>query len=777
MQKSSEIKKYCLRIFIMIKFEIGLNKGFDRGEDMKKKTAFYAIVFVQIVIITALILFAVNKTQDMYEFMSGELVYVEDEGEGQIILTPHLTLPKGSYSIFTEYELNGTEGILSIVSYGKTSEDVLTNSRVELSEGKHTLQNDFEVRWKLEGISVKFQTLTGESINVKRVGIVETNALLAQGIMYLFGFFLLIDGAIVYCLRQNDSVINAKRLDNRELGVVVLVALIASLPLGLHYLLNGQDMEFHLLRIEGLYEALRCGQFPVRMHPNYMEGYGYPTGIFYPELFLYFPALLRLMGVPLMHAYKWFVLVQNIATAGVAWYSGKILLRKKTDAAVFCLLYTLVPYRLINTYYRAAVGESLAMIFLPLIVAGMYLLLANTDLDRRTTRHAVVLLVIGMTGVLQSHILSCELVAIFVIGAILLCWKRFWRKKVWLSFAGAVGITVMLNLWFLVPFISAAGLEVKVLLMTPGILTHQGLNIWQLFAFLPEASGHSMSLQEGIAGEMPFQLGWAVVLLMLFAMYGIATMWKNRKESRSGLGVVVTCLGLVALWMTTHLFPWDVVGRIPKIGKILNTVQFPWRYLGIATLLLLIAGLIAIQLWQNEKVKQMVLVAVSVVSAITALWFFQSMISNADYYAVYDGAGLDSYALVGEEYLYQGTDLDLLRERANREDWYVQSGTNVTCVIEPFGDKTDYRLPLLYYPWYVAKDVTTGKKIDIVKGENNVAFLELPEGYSGAVKVSFEEPMAWKVGNVISLVTLISLMVCVYIDQRKKVQSCVGKEG
>lgn len=742
---------------------------------MKKKNVFLGIVLLQISILAAFIVFAVFKEQDGYEFTTNDLVYIEDESEGQIILSPYVTLPKGSYRVYTEYELEGQDGTFSIVSYGKQSEDLLTNSSVELSKGKHVLQSDFWVRWKLDGISVKFYTSADESINIKHVGIVETKDFLKQSIVYLFGFFVVIDCIMVFCRRWKKSVTDKKGTSLRELGIVMLVALVASLPLGLHYLLNGQDMEFHLLRIEGLYEALRCGQFPVRMHPNYMEGYGYPTGIFYPEMFLYFPALLRLMGVPLMQAYKWFVLAQNIATAGVAWYSGKILLRKKTDAAVFCLLYTLVPYRLINTYYRAAVGESLAMIFLPLIVAGMYLLLANTDLDRRTTRHAVVLLVIGMTGVLQSHILSCELVAIFVIGAILLCWKRFWRKKVWLSFAGAVGITVMLNLWFLIPFISAAGLEVKVLLMTPGILTHQGLNIWQLFAFLPEASGHSMSLQEGIAGEMPFQLGWAVVLLMLFAMYGIATMWKNRKESKSGLGVVVTCLGLVALWMTTHLFPWDVVGRIPKIGKILNTVQFPWRYLGIATLLLMIAGLIAVQLWQNEKVKQMVLVTVSVVSAITALWFFQSMISNADYYAVYDGAGLDSYALVGEEYLYQGTDLDLIKERANREDWYVQSGTNVTCVIEPFGDKTDYRLPLLYYPWYVAKDAVTGEEINIVKGENNVAFLELPEGYNGAVKVSFEEPVAWKVGNVISLVTLISIIVCVYIGRRKKVQSCAEK--
>ena len=30
----------------------------------------------------------------------------------------------------------------------------------------------------------------------------------------------------------------------------------------------------------------------------------------------------------------------------------------------------------------------------------------------------------------------------------------------------------------------------------------------------------------------------------------------------------------------------------------------------------------------------------------------------------------------------------------------------------------------------MAKDATTGEKINIVKGENNVAFLELPEGYT-----------------------------------------------
>lgn len=297
---------------------------------MKKKNAFWGMVLLQISILIVFIVATVFKEPAGYEFAANDLVNIEDIGEGQIILSPYITLPIGSYKVYAEYELEGQNGDFSIVSFGTASEDILTNSSVVLREGKHILQNDFRVRWKLDGVSIKFQTMAGERINVKHVGIMETNAFLKQSIVYLFGLFAVIDGIIFFSWYWKNSVADEKRMSRREVGSVILIALLASLPLGLHYLLNGQDMEFHLLRIEGLYEALRCGQFPVRIHPNYMEGYGYPTGIFYPELFLYFPALLRLMGVPLMHAYKWFVLAQNIATAGVAWYSGKILFQKKT---------------------------------------------------------------------------------------------------------------------------------------------------------------------------------------------------------------------------------------------------------------------------------------------------------------------------------------------------------------------------------------------------------------------------------------------------------------
>ena len=114
---------------------------------MKKKNAFWGIVLLQISILVALIAFAVFKEADGYEFTANDLVYIEDEGEGQVILSPYVVLHQGSYRVLTEYELDGGAGSFSLVNYGKASEDILTNSRVELREGKHNLQNDFYVRY------------------------------------------------------------------------------------------------------------------------------------------------------------------------------------------------------------------------------------------------------------------------------------------------------------------------------------------------------------------------------------------------------------------------------------------------------------------------------------------------------------------------------------------------------------------------------------------------------------------------------------------------------
>ena len=85
--------------------------------------------------------------------------------------------------------------------------------------------------------------------------------------------------------------------------------------------LQGADWSFHLSRIEGIAQGLREGQFPVRVYSIAKDGYGYAPSLFYGELLLYFPAVLRLLGMSVQGAYHTYLLALQLLTAGIAFFS------------------------------------------------------------------------------------------------------------------------------------------------------------------------------------------------------------------------------------------------------------------------------------------------------------------------------------------------------------------------------------------------------------------------------------------------------------------------
>ena len=732
----------------------------------KKKIKLIILIVMQLILMIGLIIYAGNRHLEQYWFDGSQLVYTdvhEEAAEYQKIYTPQLQLARGTYSIQMSYRASGEQAKLQLTDYTYASDDILANSSMELYAGEHAFHTSFKVLQAIEGFIGVIEFPGYEDVEVESVLLTRTNQDMNHIMLVLSVLFLLADGIICWYLFEKKRI----TVECKEtLGTILVAVFFSSLPLLLHYLMNGQDLEFHLLRIEGIARGLSNGEFPVRMHPNFMGGYGYPTGIYYPEVFLYFPAVLYLLGAPLMDAYKCFLLMENIMTAVVAWYSAKIILKNNRYACLFCLLYTLLPYRMINEYYRAAVGESLAMIFLPLLIAAMYILL-NRDATKTELKKAVSLLVIAVSGVLQSHVLSCEIYAIFGMIAVLVFLPVFIKPRVLCSVFKAVVWVVFLNAWFLIPFLEASKLDINVLYNTPGNITSHSLNLWQLLAFTPEASGNSKMLIKGVATEMPLYLGWAVIMCGAVAVLGFLKGYTKEKSKLKGLGIFSLVVGCGAAWMTTCLFPWNFVGNIPKIGRIMNTVQFPWRYLGVAGCLLLLAGMIALLLWDNADKKQKISVLLIGISIFTVLSLCQSMVENRNYYVVYDGAGLDSYAVIGREYLYHGTNLTELEHNSKIEEAYTLKGGTIQCEFKDL-EGGCYYLPLLYYPWYEAKDAQTGEKLSVVKGDNNVAALDMPEGYSGTVIVSFAEPLLWKICTCISALSAILFILYVVCVPNKK---------
>ena len=165
---------------------------------------------------------------------------------------------------------------------------------------------------------------------------------------------------------------NSKKKYLTECLLIAAAGLISSLPLifagidGTVY----QDLLFHLSRIEGIKEGVLSGQFPVMMESVWMEGKGYPVSIFYGDILLYIPALLRIVGVPVVITYKIFVLLINLLTAFSACFCFKRIFKYDISAYLGMFLYVLASYRLMDIFVRAAVGEYAAFIFFPVIALG-----------------------------------------------------------------------------------------------------------------------------------------------------------------------------------------------------------------------------------------------------------------------------------------------------------------------------------------------------------------------------------------------------------------------
>lgn len=142
------------------------------------------------------------------------------------------------------------------------------------------------------------------------------------------------------------------------LGIVMFVFL----PYFQSGIVTGSDDTFHLIRISSLATALKNGMFPVKFHPTLCRGYGYGVGFFYPNLFLYLPAILIVLGVSQNVAYKIFAFFIMCAIFGTTYYNNgrEIYGEKSWGDSVYTFTvqegteYCDIPY----VYYRGFVAED-----------------------------------------------------------------------------------------------------------------------------------------------------------------------------------------------------------------------------------------------------------------------------------------------------------------------------------------------------------------------------------------------------------------------------------
>ncbi len=558
-----------------------------------------------------------------------------------------------------------------------------------------------------------------------------------------------------------------------------LIVLFACVPLMTNYLLSGQDLTFHLMRIEGLAEGLKQGQFPVKMQPVWLNDYGYPVSIMYGDLFLYVPAVLRIIGFSLQASYKIYLVMIQIITAINTYLCCKEIAEDRKLGVVGCFLYVFATNRMTNIYYRAAVGEYTALAFLPLVFLGLFYLLGEKERTKAEQKKVFFLLVMGYTFMLESHMLSFNIAIVFSIIYCLFHFKKF-LQNFWFLVKTAL-ITIGLNLGFLVPmadYMISHDMKVKYASQIENMQEH-GLflsQLFQMFRFPVSLSGNVMN---GVGGDMAIGIGLAYMLMLALFVWELCCCFWRKKKGLANEGMIQTepvrifVIFLLCLVMSCYFFPWHAISKIPVLGSILTPYQFAWRFIGIATFLgviLTMYALKALEKLTDRTIKVAAIVVLGTLTLIGSQYLMDNKVSDSTARTkVTSSASIyTAGAVANGEYLFvENSAMAIIDQQPVPADEtavsitsYEKKNSRISMECENLTDEVQQvKVSFLDYKGFVATDKTTGEKLDTTCDEQHILTVLLPAGYQGTVQVCFRQPWYWRVAEIVSLAVLIALLV------------------
>lgn len=533
-----------------------------------------------------------------------------------------------------------------------------------------------------------------------------------------------------------------RKKEGCEMMFVFAAVLLSSTPVFTRYLNYGHDLTFHLNRLLGIKESLKAGMFPVRINGFTFNGYGYPDPVFYPQLFLYIPAVLHILGAPFTASVHTFLLLCNWAGAMTMYLCGKRLFGKPSIACMSSMIYAMGVYRLCNAYTRAAYGELLAMIFFPLVIWGLYELFYGQE------RYWIVL-PIAFTGIFQSHLISTVLIAgacvVFGIAGI----RQLKEKKRLLAFGKVMGLTLCLNLWTLVPLLQymSAGMDTSSLQFA----AESNAAPWPvLLEIFPEAEGSSPNLVEDLSSVMPLSLGLVLIAGTLLVL--ALCLFTEEKAPKAVRVLLWTGIGLTVA--ASDLFPWRLLVRIPVMKTAASYIQFPWRFLAIATCCLPLAAAYGAERVWNKINRGLLYTGVLLAAMVSTQYYIDQI--NGTQARVWTEHNVTS-AIGKTEYLYPETPIDNLQGQVYISEDQVtvenleRGKLSLRLSYENTGRAQEacIDVPLFYFPGYRGED-GNGAPLTVERGEGNLVRVNV-SGRSGQVHVFFREPFLWRVTELISL--------------------------
>jgi len=571
------------------------------------------------------------------------------------------------------------------------------------------------------------------------------------------------------------------------------------------YMWDAHDARHSVYFLFEFDRGIQGGNLYPRWQPDFAFGYGYPFFNIYGPLPTYLGEAFHLLGLDFPAAVK-AVFALSVACSGLSMYAFARRVMGRRAGLVAAVAYMVIPYRLVDLYVRAALAESVAYVFVPLVLWGVWAALHRPRLVN-VVGLALAYAALMFTSPLITLLLT--LILVFYIAALALArlndeqpFRQLSRESLWVlpGHLGHILIPVGAGL--------ALGLGLSAVFALPAMTENRFVRVdqwyggryaWggdfvEFFQLFSPHWGFGASVP-GPNDDVSFQLGVVPVVLSLLAV----ALWRVRRPARPTARRLLAFFALLTAVVVFLML--QVSAPLWQVLPLVRLAQFPWRLLvlTVVSLAFLSGGVMVgkravagVGEWVD--VPTMVLLALLVLGSLpymqaemseqevslAGLMRFQQSAdemtgSTAWVRRIPRWSPLADYHIAGKP-ITSKVNFDTLYRQAGKAHARTLELTADHELVEYAADRSALlTFNTFYYPgWHAYRlDPETGAVLEelpiALRGDLGLITVRIPAG-EGRILLRFEDTPIRKLGTALTFASL-GLIVLLFVGRR------VGKRG
>ena len=550
----------------------------------------------------------------------------------------------------------------------------------------------------------------------------------------------------------------------RKSFLVMLCAIIAIILFDGNSMLD--DLSFHIQRIIALSEEIDIQglqNYPYAIYNTLLYDKGYGLPLFYSDLFILPIAILVYLGLDALVALKIFLIVCLFATFYIAKISYKKVTQNDEKALIFASLYCMAPYLYTNLLQRQAIGEFMAMMFLPLAWSSIVTVVTQEKNTSKERIKNIVILSISMFCLLNVHLISACLAALFMTIYALYKWfsieeKPSFFKSYWLDCVCAGVLFFALSASFILPMLEQmAIMELRATSGTGFDITEYTLPWYLLFI-----SNHTIYyisealVTLGVMNSIPIikMPGGGVVLPFVIMLIFVLLSKKKEKIEFEKNNRIYMAFSILILFLMFFKPIWFV------LKPLLGFIQFPCRLLIFFSLF---SSIILVDFFTNDKATENIKKTISCVllvlcflistPIITHNFDFEitSIAPNSGYVGAVDYLPNDIVKKVEEGY-YRIPPFD-------EKHSYKKVGVETTIDLNVGDNGKWIQAPLFFYKGYIAQGID-GSELKVKSDKHGHVSIYIPEDAKfNQIIIKYQRTTIQKISILVTVITWVFILL------------------